>query len=283
MIMDLSVEAEAFGAEIRFNENEVPSVASRLICEVESIERLEIPGVRRNRLEVCIKAASMISNAVSDRPIFAGCIGPFSLASRLYDVSEMMTAIYCEPERIKRLIEKCASFLITYSQAFKGAGVNGIVMAEPVAGMVSADLCTEFSSKYVQRIIDAVQDNYFMVILHNCGDTDTLVSSMQQTGAGALHFGNKCSILEALKQIPPRTLVLGNIDPVATLKMGSVEDVKRTTRELLDKADDFKHFVLSSGCDVPPNTPLQNVDAFYEALAEFNEQQTNTFLHNRNC
>lgn len=282
MIMDLSVEAEAFGAAIHFNENEVPSVASKLICETESIEQLEIPDVRRNRLEVYIKAAAIIATVVSDRPTFAVCIGPFSLAGRLYDISEMMTALYCEPEKMEKLIEKCTSFLINYSQAFKDVGVNGIVIAEPVAGMVSADLCTEFSSKYVQRIIEAVQDDYFMVILHNCGDTDTLVSSMQQTGAGGLHFGNKCSILEALKQIPPQTLVLGNIDPVATLKMGSIDDVKRTTRELLAKTAEFRHFILSSGCDVPPNTPLENVDAFYEALAEFNEQQTNTFLHNHN-
>lgn len=53
----------------------------------------------------------------------------------------------------------------------------------------------ESSSVFVKRIVDAAQDEGFLVILHNCGDTDTLASSMQGTGAGGLHFGNRCRFL----------------------------------------------------------------------------------------
>jgi uroporphyrinogen decarboxylase len=167
-------------------------------------------------------------------------------------------------------LEKCTRFLISYVKAFKDVGANGILMAEPVAGVLSADLCTEFSSNFVTRIVDAAQDENFMVILHNCGDTDTLVQSMHATGAAGLHFGNRCDIVKALAQIPGDTLVFGNIDPVGIIKSGSPDSVRSDTLKLLQATKAYPNFVLSSGCDIPPHVPLENIDAFFGALSGFN-------------
>jgi uroporphyrinogen decarboxylase len=270
MIMDLSVEAEAFGATIRFSEDEVPAVTGRCVYDSETIERLSIPGLSQARLGQWIEAARQASLAISDRPVLAGCIGPFSLAARLYDVSEIMTAILMEPESISMLVEKCTQFLISYVNAFKSAGANGIVIAEPVAGVLSPEHCTQFSSDFVRRIVQSAQDEKFSVILHNCGDTDTLVASMHGTGAAGLHFGNRCSITHALEQIPSETLVLGNLDPVGVFKSGTPESIRMETEKLLHATKRFSNFIISSGCDVPPNVPLKNIDAFFDALAIFN-------------
>lgn len=270
MIMDLSVEAEAFGAAIRFADDEVPSVMGRCVQDAESIEQLAVPGLMQARVGQWIEASKLASAAIADRPVLAGCIGPFSLAARLYDVTEVMTAILTEPDSIFALLEKCTQFLITYVKAFKAAGANGILIAEPVAGVLSADLCSQFSSDFVKRIVDAAQDENFLVILHNCGDTDTLVQSMLSTGAGGLHFGNRCNIVKALEQIPGNTLVFGNLDPVGVFKTGSPESVRLETLQLLQATKNFPNFILSSGCDVPPNVPLENIDAFFKALNDFN-------------
>jgi len=36
---------------------------------------------------------------------------------------------------------------------------------------------------------------------------------------------------------------------------------------LLDATAAHRNFVLSSGCDIPPNAPLASLDAFYDALS----------------
>lgn len=270
MIMDLSVEAEAFGAKVRFSENEVPFVTERCVHDAWSIERLAIPGLSQSRVGQWIEAARLAAATITDRPVLAGCIGPFSLAARLYDVTEIMTAILTEPESILSLVDKCTRFLTTYVRAFKSAGANGIVIAEPVAGVLSADLCTQFSSDFVRRIVQSTQDESFIVVLHNCGDTDSLVPSMHGTGAAALHFGNRCNITLALEQLPPEILVLGNLDPVGVFKSGTPETVRADTDRLLQATRSFPNYILSSGCDVPPNVPLKNIDAFFGALAVFN-------------
>ena len=271
MIMDLSVEAEAFGAKIRFSDSEVPTVTERCVFDDTSIDALVVPSLNAGRAGVYIEASSIASETITDRPVFAGCIGPFSLAGRLFDVTEIMTAILMDPDPIHRLLKKATRFLVSYVQAFKEAGANGVVIAEPVAGVLSEEHCTEFSSRYVREIVAAAQDENFFVVLHNCGDTDTLVGSMHGTGAAGLHFGNRCNIVAALQQLPPELLVFGNLDPSGVIKSGDAAYVAAETMRLLENTRSFRNYVLSSGCDVPPGVPDGNIDAIFRTLARFNE------------
>lgn len=269
-IMDLSVEAEAFGSPIQYADNEVPSVTAKIVEDEESIRELRVPIVGAGRTLAYIKAAGISAKRIKDRPTFGGSIGPFSLAGRLFDMTEIMVGLMTEPEMIHELLEKCTAFLVEYSKAFKEAGANGIIIAEPASGLLSPATCSEFSSDYVKRIVDAVQDDYFMVILHNCGNTKNLVPSLLSTGAAGLHFGNAVDMKDIMPQIPWGKVAFGNIDPAGTFKNGSVEDMKEKTWELLNNTANYKNFVLSSGCDVPPGTPIKNIEAFYNTLAEFN-------------
>ena len=77
---------------------------------------------------------------------------------------------------------------------------------------------------------------------------------------------------EVIREIPPTVLAMGNIDPVSVFKDGTPALMRQTVLSLLDKMKDYPNFVLSSGCDTPPHTPLANVDAFFEALDDYNKQ-----------
>jgi uroporphyrinogen decarboxylase len=271
--MDLTVEADSFGAPILFPENEIATVSGRLLKDADDIHRLKIPTLESGRIKEYLKANVIAAREVIDRPVFAGCIGPFSLAGRLYDMSEIMILAYSEPELTHELLEKCTDFILHYCIALKAAGSNGVVMAEPAAGLLSNDGCLEFSSKYVKKIVDAVQDDYFMVILHNCGNTGHCTQAMVATGADAYHFGNKCDMAEVLKEVPQDKLAMGNLDPVSIFKQGTADEMRQAATELLERCSSYPNFVLSSGCDTPPDTPLANIDAFFEALHTFNDRK----------
>ena len=189
--MDLSVEAECFGATVVVLDDEVPTVKGRLINDMDEAEALAVPSVASKRAPIYINAIKKASELISDRPVLAGMIGPFSLAARLLDVSEIMIDCYDDPDMVHTVLEKCTAFLCEYAKAYKAAGANGIVMAEPVSGLLSPTLEEEFSSPYVKQIIDAVQDDNFVVIYHNCGDNvPRMLNSILTTGAAAYHFGN---------------------------------------------------------------------------------------------
>ena len=271
-IMDLTTEAEAFGAEIAFSDEAVPAVSSRLLPDVESIDRLQVPSLSAGRIPQYLKANLLAAKEISDVPLFSGCIGPFSLAGRLYDMSEIMMLIYENPDAAHTLLRKCTDFIEKYCLALKQTGANGVLMAEPAAGLLSDEDCRTFSSNYVKRIVQRVQDDSFIVILHNCGNTGHCTKAMVSTGAAAYHFGNKCRMEDVIKDVPPTALAMGNIDPVSVFKDGMPFQMRQTVMNLLDRLRPYPNFVLSSGCDTPPHTSMSNIDAFFEALHQFNQQ-----------
>jgi uroporphyrinogen decarboxylase len=270
MMMDLSVEAEAFGAEVHFSENDIPTVCNRLVGDKGSIEKLRVVNLQQKRLPEYLIAAQLAASHITDRPVLAGCIGPFSLAGRLYGMTEIMMDMLIDPTSIHLLLEKCTDFLTGYCRAFKTAGTGGVIVAEPAAGMLSPELCQEFSSTYIRKVVEAVQDNTFILVLHNCGNTNPLLATMQNTKAAALHLGNQCDILAALHYLNKDLLVMGNLDPVGIFKESTPEQVYKATLDLLNKTSKYNNFILSSGCDIPPEVARENLESFFRAWKHFN-------------
>lgn len=268
--MDLSVEAEAFGSRVVYSDNEVPTVVGSIIDEDSNVDLLEVPDPREGRTGVCIEGIRKIAERVNDKPVIAGNIGPFSLAGRLMDVNEVMFLCYDEPELVHEVLNKVTDFIVAYTKELKAAGADGVMMAEPLAGLLSPDLTEEFSNPYVKRVIDECQDDEFIVIVHNCGSSvNVTIDSIVQTGAAGIHLGNAIDMAEMMPHIPADVLCFGNIDPAAQFCHGTAESVYGATIELLEKCAQYPNFIISSGCDIPQLTPWENIDAFFSAVEHF--------------
>lgn len=271
VIMDLTLEAEAFGCQIEFQENDMPHILGRLLTCAEDIENLKVPNLYAGRIQEYLKANKLTVELGIDKPVLAGVIGPFSLAGRLYDVSEIMMACYIEPDSIMLLLDKCTEFIIKYCRELKRIGCSGVVVAEPAAGLLANEDCQVFSSLYVKRLVDELQDETFTIILHNCGNRGHCTGAMLYTGANAYHFGNAIDMVETLKYCPKDKLIMGNVDPVGVMKMLSPNEIKAYVSDLLKRTTGFNNFVLSTGCDLPPHVPAENIRAFFEALEQYNQ------------
>ncbi|HIS46859.1 MAG TPA: uroporphyrinogen decarboxylase family protein [Candidatus Scybalocola faecigallinarum] len=268
--MDLSVEAECFGSTIRVSDDEVPTVIGSIVKDEDDADALQVPEVGSGRTQIYVDAIGKAVELIQDRPVLAGVIGPFSLAGRLLDVSEAMIYCYDDPDMVHVVLEKVSRFITKYILAFKAAGANGVVMAEPLAGLLSPALAEEFSAEYVKKIIDQVQDDEFIVVYHNCGNcTIQQIDSILETGSPILHFGNAIDIKEMMTHIPPHIIGAGNVDPAGEFKNGTVESITAATKKVLEDCREYKNFVISSGCDIPPMSRWENIDAFFETVKNF--------------
>ena len=266
-LMDLSVEAEAFGAKVRFAEEEVPAIVGQLISDEDEANDLEVPDMTAGRASLCVEAVRMAKQRITDKPVLAGMIGPYSLAGRLCDVTEIMYLCFDEPETVHTVLEKVTQYLIQYGQAMKAAGADGVMMAEPLAGILSPDMAEEFSMPYVKQIINALQDEGFAVLYHNCGNSvPQMLDAIYDLGAAAYHFGNAIDMEAVMKVTPGDILVMGNVDPAGQFASGTVESITAATRELLAKYGSYPNFVPSSGCDIPAHAKWENIQAFFAAV-----------------
>ena len=272
--MDLSVEAEAFGSKTVVTDDEVPTVVGAVIDEDTDPDDIFVPEVGAGRTGLYIDAIRKVAPQITDRPIFAGVIGPFALSGRLMDVNEIMILCYEEPELVHAVLDKTTGFITEYAKAFKEAGANGVVMAEPLAGLLPPDLVAEFSTQYVKRIVDAIQDDEFIVVYHNCGSSVVKAAeAVVDTGARAFHFGNAIDMADIMPLIPSDCIVMGNVDPAGEIRFGTPESIREKTFEVMGKCCKYPNFVISTGCDVPPMSPWENIDAFFAAVDEFYAQQ----------
>ena len=258
--MDLALEASCFGAPV--SHEGVPAVSNVILESMDDVDALQVPGeeiiVEKSPYLEAIRLVKTEMQASGDvRPIIAGISGPFSLAGQLRGVTDIMMDCYDEPELLEELVQKTTEFLCVYANLLKEAGADMLLLAEPLAGVVSPTMAEQFSHSFVKKMIESVQDDSFAVIYHNCGaGVPRMLEDLAGLGAMIYHFGNVIDLSEALENMPKTVMVMGNVDH------GSVESVRQAVDTLIQKCGSYENFWLSTGCDVPP-------DASWENLVEF--------------
>ena len=268
--MDLSVEAEAFGAHTVYKADEVPTIIGRLVATEEDAEALQIPKIGDGRTGEVVESIRKAQMLITDRPVIAQCIGPFSLAGRLMNVNDILLQCYEEPELVHTVLKKTTAFIMDYAAALQKIGADGIIMSEPLAGLLSPQLVDEFSSDYVREIVHTLQDKNFIFIYHNCGNAvPHLLDSIVDTGCYGFHFGNSVDMLAMLERVPRNYLVMGNISPANVFNGKSTEHVRLETLKLLNACGKYNNFVISSGCDLSPDVDLDNVHMFMKTTEAF--------------
>lgn len=276
-MMDLSLEAEAFGAPVRFSDNEVPVVPTGIVKDEETLAAMRVPKVGDGRTGIFIEAVEKACKLITDRPVFAGAIGPFSLCSRLVGVSEAMIMCMMQPQLMIDTLKKATPFIIEYVKAMKDTGAAGLIMAEPMTGLLSPKLAKEHSEPFVKEIIDAVQDDNFIVIYHNCGGSvPKILDSVLAVGASGYHFGNAINMKEILERVPSEIAVLGNVDPSAYFCLGTPEQMRERVLTLMRECcPEHPNYIISSGCDMAAQAKWENIDAFFAAIDEYYAEAAN--------
>ena len=264
--MDLSAEAEAFGCSLFLSDNEIPSVTGRLVTTMEEAQKLAVPKPGDKRTCVYLETVSRLRARFPNKLVLAGCIGPFSLAARLVGVSEAMEMTATEPELMQALLDKSAAFLTAYLKAFQAAGADGVIMAEPAAGLLSPRSMSTFSSVYIKQIALEVEREHFSMILHNCAAKTLHLPAILETGLKTFHFGAPMDIVAALTKVPDDVVLCGNLDPTGVFVQLTPEELTARTRELVGATRAHRNFVISSGCDIPPSAPLGSLEAFFSAV-----------------
>jgi uroporphyrinogen decarboxylase len=264
--MDLSAEAEAFGSPVRFVDDEIPTVDGRLVESREAIDQLGVPSPGERRTRVHLDAVSMMRQGAPDAIVLGNLIGPLTLAGRLLGVSEALALTITDANTLHALIEKTSAFVVEYARSFRAAGAHGAIVAEPLAGLLSPADLARFSSAYLRRLVDAVDDPGFLVLIHSCSVRAIHLSRILEAGARMFHFGSAMDMRAALAGSGEHVILAGNLDPTAVFFQSTSEEVVRHTDELLDAAAPYQGFAPSSGCDLPPGTPLANLEAFCDAV-----------------
>ena len=90
---------------------------------------------------------------------------------------------------------------------------------------------------------------------------------LQKLDADIFHFGNAVDICKMVSSFPTDKVVMGNVDPVL-FRTGTPDDVRRDVERIYHQCAEFENFMISTGCDVPAGAKWENIDAYFEKVAE---------------
>jgi uroporphyrinogen decarboxylase len=274
MMMDLSVEANALGLPVRFPLHESSSVERHPIDKLDELDDLRRISVLQDaRIQSYIKTVEMMSIGLGDNLLKgAYVIGPFTLAGLLESAERAAMDAILDPKRLEILCEFTTEIIQEYARAMINAGADLICILEPTAVILGPEQFRKFSGYYVHHIIESFKYSNVETIYHICGNTMHLVQEMADTGVVALSLDSAetgVDLAKAARMVSDETVIIGNISPTRVMKDGSVEKVTAATRSLLEQMRPYPNFILSTGCDLPPGTPLDNLKAFMRIGRDF--------------
>ena len=117
-----------------------------------------------------------------------------------------------------------------------------------------------------------MRNHFLHALILFCGNTATeMTNPLASIGAMGYHFGNAVNMEDALEKMPADRLVMGNVDPAGQFRNGTTESIRKVTLEVMEKCCTHDNFIISSGCDIPPMSKWENIDAFFTAVSEYYE------------
>ena len=224
------------------------------------ISVLTIPDPYRDgRMPVFLEAMRLLARNYSMLKV-GEISGPYTLATNLGG-----TGVYLDtrrnPQKVRALLEYAEKVITRYGQAMVKAGADLILVAEPTGSQLSAAAYEEFSLPYTRNITRSLSRP---CILHICGRAGHLVELMCRAGAAALSIDD-VDIAQVINVVPHDIVVTGNISALKFSKP-SPEERNTDTATLVEAVRARKEFIVAPGCDLAPQTPLENVLAFVDAV-----------------
>jgi [methyl-Co(III) methanol-specific corrinoid protein]:coenzyme M methyltransferase len=98
-------------------------------------------------------------------------------------------------------------------------------------------------------------------VLHICGGTDAIITSMVECGADAISVDQKNDLARTRQELGPDILIFGNFDPYKILVEGTPQQAAEAARTCLENGAD----AVWPGCDIWPTAPVENVRALVQA------------------
>lgn len=268
-LMDLSVEANALGRYTLFPQEDSATVPKGEFS-LEQIEQLKDINISfDSRVLSYVETMKLMRVGLPSSVIRGAYItGPYSVAALIMGADDAAMASVTEPEKLHTLCDFVTEKIREYVSLLLSAGAEVICVLEPTAVMLGPKQFEEFSAHYVKHIIDSIQYSQASTVYHTCGNTMHLIEKMVQAGVNAISLDSEdmgVDLKKVAQTIPSDVVVMGNINPATTMLRDTPGQIKEKVSHLLDQMKEFPNYILSTGCDLPQETPPENIEAFMQA------------------
>lgn len=261
-ISDPAREASDLGATVEWFDDQPPAIVeSRALLEDKvRFDALSLPDLNRGRMRDRIEAVALLKRRVGDERIVEGWVeGPCAMAADLRGVNTLMFDFSDDPDFVARLFEFVVTMEVDFARAQVEAGADVIGVGDAAASLIGPRRYETFVLPYEQKLIRAIRALGARVRLHICGNTRKILRFLGQVEADIVDLDFPAPLAEGREAMGPDQVLLGNIDPVRTLRDGTPESVAAAFEACYREAG--PRYIVGAGCEIPRGTAPGNVRA----------------------
>ena len=269
LFSDILVIPQAMNIEVQMKPDFGPYLPNPIRSQ-KNLDSVIIPDVD-DALDYVMKAIIATKEKLNNEIPLIGFAGsPWTIlcycvqgqGSKTFDKAKELC--FTKPAVAHELLQKVTDVTIAYLKAKVGAGVDAVQIFDSWGGMLSPVDYQEFSWKYIQQIINALNDEA-PVIVFGKGCWFAL-SDMVKSGAAALGVDWTCSARNARYLTGGNITLQGNFDPARLLSPPS--EIKKMVRQMISEFGKDK-YIVNLGHGILPNIPVENAKAFIDAVKEY--------------
>lgn len=273
-ITDYGLGTECMGSRAVIRDWEQTFVDRFAVETPADAARLKLPDpLRDGRMPVIIECEQILVEVLGDRVGVNGALaGPLSFAANLRGPEQILYDLIDRPELVHHLLEISLEAAKSFGEAqvLRG-GVKTVNIYEPLAALTSTRMVEEFCFAYLEPLIRHLHSLGSLALLHICNDSTRLLNRMVEIGADILSLDTQVDLAKAKQIVGDRASISGNV-PTQLLARGTAEEVYAASCRCIELAARGGRYTLGSSCEVPFETPEENIDAMVRAAREFGAQ-----------
>lgn len=262
---DLQLEAEILGCELAWADHNPPAVISHPLLDGKTLEDLTIPEKTEGRLNIVLSAARKLRKAHPDLALYGLITGPFTLALHLLGTDIFMKMLE-DPAYMYRLMEftnKVAKQIASY---YIEAGCDIVAVVDPMTSQIDPTSFETFMTPCGIELFDHIRSLGALGSFFVCGHAQQNIEAMCGCKPDNISIDENIP-MDFVKDMALKHDISfgGNIKLTVVMLMGDKNDVQENALECMDLGGK-KGFILAPGCDMPMDTPIENVKAVTELV-----------------
>ena len=264
---DLQLEAEMLGCGLMWADDNPPSVTTHpWDKEPDFSKDIENKGRIALIMDVCRRMKASVGDTTALYGLFCG---PFTLMSHLRGTS-LFLDMKKRPELVKEMLQfvlKQNKLMVDY---YIETGMDVIVPVDPLISQISPKHFEAFMLEPYTELFDYIREKGKFSAFFVCGDASRNLELMCQSKPDGISIDENIP-MEKGKAITDQYNVTigGNIPLTTTMLFGNQMDNMKYVVDMVDSVS-VKNLIISPGCDMPYNVPIENGIAVSRAAKDIN-------------
>jgi [methyl-Co(III) methanol-specific corrinoid protein]:coenzyme M methyltransferase len=259
----VQAEAAALGCEVDWRDRESMPVSHSTIWSKPEQVRIPDDFLEKVSIKAILDAIRILRRKYGHHVAIVGKVmGPWTLAYHLYGIQDFLMETYTDPDKVHRFLDRLKEITVLFGLAQIRAGADALCLADHATGdLVGPWTYRDFLLPYHRELTQRLG---CPLVLHICGDTLDRLGYICEAGFDCFHFDSKVDARAAVAAVAGRISLLGNVNNPETLLNGTPAQVARQARNALYAGVQ----VIGPECAVPPQTPLENLQAITRAVTD---------------